>query len=82
MYGRAGDLAKLNKDRNDTKLSPFVRKQADEAHAKIVEQLKDKKLMRLREQLIEATKAGDMDYAGKIQLQMREHTGEDKETGQ
>lgn len=82
MYGRIGDLEKLNRDRNDTSLPKFVRQQADKAHAKIVEQLKDKKLMGLRSQLINAAQAHDLEAQEKIQMQMREHTGEDKETGQ
>lgn len=81
MYGRAGELDRLNRDRNDPKLPKFVRQQADKAHAKIVEQLKDKKLMRMRERLIKATQAGDQHETDKIQKQMREYTGEDKETG-
>lgn len=82
MYGRTGDLTKLNNDRNNPNLPKFVRQQADKAHHKITEQLKDKKLMRLREQLINAAKANDLQAQHNIQLQMREHTGEDRETGQ
>lgn len=81
MYGRTGDLAKLNADRNNPGLPKHVRHQADKAHAKIVEQLKDKKLMGLRERLIRATRAGDMKAASKIEQEMRAHTGEDRETG-
>ena len=82
MYGRAGDLKKLNADRNNSSLPKFVRKQADKAYYTIVEQIKDKKLMRLRLQLINATKAGDLKEASKIEQQMRSHVGEDRETGQ
>lgn len=82
MYGREGELSKLNRDRNNTALSFFVRERADRAHKKIVDQLKDKKLMGLREQLIKATRAGDQEASVKIQLQMRAHTGEEMETGQ
>lgn len=82
MYGRAGDLAKLNKDRNDVTLSNIVRRRADKAHATIVAQLKDKKLMRLRLRLINAVRAGDNYEAQKIEIAMRAHRGEDQETGQ
>jgi len=82
MYGRTGDLEKLNKDRNDQSLPKIVRQRADQAHQTIVAQLKDKKLMGLREQLINAARANDLEAQHKIQIQMREHTGEDKETGQ
>lgn len=81
MYGRTGDLIKLNNDRNNPSLPRLVRSRAAHAHAKIVEQLKDKKLMRLRLRLINATRAGDTAEASKIQQLMREHVGEDKETG-
>lgn len=82
MYGRAGELTRLNKDRNNPSLSRFQRKMADEAHSKIVEQMKDKRLMRMREQLIRATRAGDLEAANKIQLRMRDYLGESPETGQ
>jgi lipopolysaccharide biosynthesis regulator YciM len=82
MYGRAGDLLKLNRDRNNPELSMFQRKQADEAHAKIVRQLKNKPLMRMRLRLINATRAGDLEEAAKIQIGMRALMKEDQETGQ
>jgi hypothetical protein len=81
MYGRAGDLAKLNRDRNNIQLPNIVRLRADRAHATIVAQLKDKKLMRLRERLINATRAGDEYEARKIEIAMRAHRQEDQETG-
>lgn len=81
MYGRTGDLAKLNKDRNNPALPKFVRLQADKAHAKIVDQLKDKRLMRMRERLINATRAGDLNEATKIQRQMKAYQKQDQETG-
>lgn len=82
MYGREGELSKLNRDRNNADLPPIVRLRADRAYKKIAEQLKDKKLMGLREQLIKATRAGDQEASMKIQLQMRAHAGEEMETGQ
>lgn len=81
MYGRDGELKRLNNDRNDPTLSRFTRKQADKAHSKIVAQLKDHKLMGMRERLIKATKAGDPYEAKKIETEMRAYTGEDRETG-
>jgi hypothetical protein len=78
MYGRAGDLLKLNRDRNNPELSMFQRKQADEAHAKIVRQLKNKPLMRMRLRLINATRAGDLEEAAKIQIGMRALMKEDQ----
>lgn len=82
MYGRAGELVRLNKDRNDYTLSKIVRQRANEAYVKISHQLKDKKLMSLRLRLIRATKARDMDIAERIQLQMRDYLKQDRETGQ
>lgn len=81
MYGRDGDLKMLNDDRNNSALSKFVRLQADKAYHKVVSQIKDKKLMRLRLQLINAVKKGDLPSASKIEQQMRSHVGEDRETG-
>jgi hypothetical protein len=81
MYGRTGDLIKLNEVRNDSSKTKFVRKRADESHAIIVKQLKDKKLMKLRLHLIKATKMGDTDNAHKLQVLMQEHQGLVKESG-
>jgi len=82
MYGRAGDLKKLNADRNNGALPKIVRQRANEAHAKIVKQIKDKKLMSLRQRLIGATRAGDQESSHRIQLQMRDYQKQDRETGQ
>ena len=81
MYGRAGTLLKLNKDRNNSKLSKFERLQADKAHHKIVNQMKDKKLMRMRLRLINATRAGDLYESSKIEQLMKDYLKEDRETG-
>lgn len=81
-YGRAGDLDKLNRVRNDHEKSDFFRWQADRSYARIREQLKDKQLMQLRLRLIKATQAGDRAEAIKITKQMRDYLGEDTETGQ
>lgn len=81
MYGRAGDLAKLNADRNNLHLPDIARLRADKAHAAIMEQLKDKKLMSMRERLINATRAGDQYEARRIELAMKAYRKEDRETG-
>jgi hypothetical protein len=82
MYGRTGDLRKLDNDRKNMSLSKLLRGRANEAHHKVSSQLKDKKLMSLRLRLIGATKAGDLETSSRIQLQMRDHLKQDKETGQ
>jgi len=81
MYGRGNELLRLNRDRNDYSLPRFVRNQADKAYKKIAAQLKDRKLMKLRWQLIKANKAHDIQYAGKIEVQMRIYQADDRETG-
>lgn len=80
-HGRGGELTKLNTVRNDYTKPRFIRKQADEAHAKITTQLKDKTLMGLRDRLIKAARAGDAREQAKISQAMKAHTGEDRETG-
>lgn len=82
MYGRETQLTKLNEDRNNPKFGPFTRLQADKAHRKITSQLKDKKLMGMRERLIRATIAGDSYESSKIQMMMRDYTRQDQETGE
>lgn len=81
MFGRDGELKKLNDDRNNPNLPRFVRRQADEAHHKIVEQMKDRRLMDMRLELIRATRAGDLEAINKIEKRIRAYTGEDRETG-
>lgn len=82
MYGREGQLKKLNNDRNNPKLSRIVRERADRARLKIINQLEDKELMGMREQLMRATQAGDSEASRKIQLRMRDYLGEERETGE
>lgn len=81
MFGRAGELLKLNRDKNNYSLPKFVRQQAAKAHAKIAKQIKDKHLMRMRLRLINAMKARDEDEAHKIEQSMRFYLKEDRETG-
>ncbi len=80
-YGREGQLENLNKVRNDPTKQRWVRRSADRAHARIRDQLKDRKLMAMRERLIKAARAGDAKEQAKIQQQMRDYEGHDKETG-
>lgn len=80
-HGREGELLYLNRKRNDYALPGYMRLQADRAHQTIVAQLHDKKLMSLRDRLIKAAKAHDEYEQHKIQLLMRDHEGQEKETG-
>lgn len=81
MYGRTGELKRLNNDRNNYSLPKFVRQQASKAHATITKQIKDKKLMRMRLRLIKAVKAQDENEASKIEQLMRFYLRQDRETG-
>lgn len=80
-HGRHGELARLNRERGDESLSIARRLQADKAHSKIVSQLRDKKLMALRERLIRAAQAGDREAVARITAQMKDYTKEDRESG-
>lgn len=80
-YGWEGTLYKLSLDYNNHELGPMTRKRADDAHKAIINQLKDKKLMAMRERLILATLAGDVPEANKIQLQMKAYRGEARTHG-
>ena len=77
-WGRETDLMRLNNLRNDHTVNPLHRRGADRAHTKINKQLRDKKLMAMREQLIKATVAADQLAIAKIELRIREYLGEDK----
>lgn len=81
MYGREGELAKLNHDRNNPSLPMHTRKAADKAFVKIAAQMKDKKLMAMRTRLIKSARAGDEKEQHKITLQMRDYLGEPLESG-
>lgn len=73
MYGRQTTLEYLRARRDDYSRHPFRRKQADRAIKQIISQLRDKKLLRLRERLIRATRAGDDHWIWKIENQIRAH---------
>lgn len=73
MYGRQTTLMKLNADRNDHSKHPYRRMQADRAMRKILAQMADKHLMRLRERLIKATQAGDQREVWKLESHIAHH---------
>lgn len=73
FHGRLTTLNKLKKDRDNPSLGPYTRMRADRAMKTIMSQLKDRKLMHLRERLIGATRAGDLKEVWKIENLMREH---------
>lgn len=79
LHGRLTTLMKLNEDRNNPELGAFTRLSADKAHYKISQQLKDKKLMSLRERLIKASQAGDKYEMWKISNLMYQHEGKEVE---
>lgn len=81
MYGRSGELNKLYRDIHDFSLPKIIRHRADIARQKILAQMKDSKLMRMRVELIQATKAGDEQAAKKVQQRMRHYQKQDMETG-
>lgn len=81
MHGWEGTLAKYKKIRDDPRQPREQRYAADRAIQKIVAQLRDKKFVGLREQLVGAHKAGDERAIINITKQIRAHNGEDTETG-
>lgn len=79
--GYEGSLKKLHADLNNHSLPYIQRLGADKARKKIMNQLADKKLMSLRERLIKASRAEDEQAIIKITKLIRDHRGEDQETG-
>ena len=79
LYGRLTTLNKLRSVRDDHSQHWFTRQRADRAINLIREQLKDRKLMSLRERLIKATRAGDLHEVLKIECLIRDHEGQEKE---
>lgn len=73
MYGRLTTLNRLREARSDYSKHPYRRMQADKAIRKIVAQLQDRQLMRLRERLIRATLYGDQHEQWKLENQIRAH---------
>jgi hypothetical protein len=81
MFGRDGELTKLNQVRNDPTKPIDERRRANKALEKIVDQMRDRTLMDMRIQLIKASKAGDETYIHRITQKMRAYQNEDMETG-
>lgn len=75
MYGRMTTLKRLKAARDDYSRHPIRRMQADRALRKIMAQLRDRRLMRLRERLIKATKYGDQRAAWKIENEILAYEG-------
>lgn len=73
LYGRYTTLERLRKVRDDPLKHPFHRWQADQSIGRILRQLESRPLMRLRERLIKATRAGDYHESWKIELLMRDY---------
>jgi hypothetical protein len=71
LYGRLTTLNYLKERRDDPSRLSFRRMQADRAIHKIVAQLRDRKLMKLRERLIRANKYGDTHAIFLIENQLR-----------
>lgn len=80
-YGWEGTLLRLNRDRHNYDLPASTRQKADETYWGIIEKLKDRTLMGLRERLIKASLAGDLEAQNKIAKEIRAYSYEDPETG-
>lgn len=74
-YGRLTTLNRLKAARDNGAIHPFRRMQADRAIQKIMAQLRDHKLMRLRERLIRATLYGDTHAQWLIEREMLAYEG-------
>jgi hypothetical protein len=74
-YGRLSTLNYLKERRDDGQRHPFRRMQADKAIRKIVAQLNDRKLMRLRERLLRAQRYGDLHAVWQIENEIRAYEG-------
>jgi hypothetical protein len=79
LYGRLTTLNKLKDMRDNPEIHPHHREGAAKAMERIKTQLKDKKLMKLRERLIKATIAGDLHESWKIENQIKAHEGKELE---
>lgn len=71
LYGRLSTLNYLKERRDDARRHPYRRMQADRAMRKIVGQLRDRNLMKLRERLIRANAYGDSRAIFLIENQIR-----------
>ena len=74
-YGRLTTLNYLKERRDDASRPPLARMRADRAIRTIVNQLRDRKLMRLRERLLRAQRYGDLHAVWCIENEIRAHEG-------
>jgi hypothetical protein len=81
LYGYGSTLYKLKGDMENHTLTPITRAEAAKAFYKILRNLQDKKLMKMRVELIDAAKAEDGRAVARISAKMKIHLGEDPETG-
>lgn len=70
LYGRLTTLNYLRDRRDDASRHHIVRMRADRALRKIVGQLRDRNLMKLRERLLRAQKYGDLHAVWMIEMQI------------
>lgn len=70
MHGRLNTLNHLREARDNPAKLPHRRMEADRAIKKIMAQLRDRKLMHLRDRLINASIAGDKYWMWKLENQM------------
>lgn len=75
-YGRERDLYDLHRQMHDTKLPMWRRKAANRTFVQIQDQLRDRRLMGLRESLLKANAANDKLYIWKITNQMKDYLKE------
>lgn len=71
LFGRLTTLNYLKERRDDARRHPFRRLQADRNIRKIVNQLRDRRLMGLRVRLIKAQQYGDLHNVWMIENQLR-----------
>jgi hypothetical protein len=74
-YGRLTTLNYLKEHRDDARRHPYRRMQADRAIKTIIKQLRDRKLMRLRERLLRAQVYGDLHNVWVIENEIRAYEG-------
>lgn len=74
--GRRHDLKQLEKIINDRETDDFTRSQAIQSRKKIIKQLEDKKLTKLRQSLIEASRANDHEATACYERQIVIHSYE------
>lgn len=75
--GRQVDLLKIDRILNDPSKELRYKRAASRAKAKILAQLKDERLTRLRERLMKASRADDEWEMWKITNQIKDYLGEE-----